>query len=202
MLRFFFHLNEMSLSRFLFCFWGLGLFLLPDIVRAESQLDAVVDWRYDAILNTHGKNDALSEIGVQLGLSQTTLSWLTFSGAVGVHYAWGWNEPLSYHYQLALKQTRNVWGVGLHGAVSVHLPSELLGVSGGLSVRSFFIPSRSGIFRCDAFVGLRFKVSMTGILRGALFVIHYHFPLFDDFKTVFDLSLQDPSLSFGVGWQF
>jgi len=176
--------------------------MLPGLAKAESLLDAIVDWRYTAILNENDQKDSLSEIGVHVGLSQTYVSWLTFSGAVGLSYAGRFAEPLYYHYQQQLKNTYNVWGVGLRGAVAFHLPSELLGVTTGLSVRSFFIPSRSGIFRCDAFVGLRFKIAMFGVLRGAVFAVNYHFPLFDDFETVFDLSAQNPSLSWSMIWQF
>ena len=170
--------------------------------HAETTLDASLNWRFDQVLNEVDRKDSLSEVGVHVGLSESFVSWMTFSMAVGGFFAWRLDAPWQYHNQMRLEKTRQVWGVGVHGEVTFHLPSELVGVTGGFSARSFFMPTRSGLFRCDAYLGLRFGVRTLGVMRTAAFGVKYHFPLIDDFETVFDLKIQNTNFSIFAVWQF
>ncbi len=179
------------------------LLIVPVSAFAETTLDANTSLLYESTLDENGVADDLMELGLHIGLSETFVRWITFSGQIGVVYAVRPGRGFHFDYHLTREQTRQVWGISLLGQVAFHLPSELVGLGGGIWVRSFFMPTRSGLFRVDAFAAINAKLPIReAVLRGFVIGVRCLFPLVDDFETVFEVQTRNVGWSIYATWQF
>ncbi len=175
----------------------------PYVAAAQSSLDVTLEWRFERLLDENDRAGSLFEIGACVGLSKTFAEWITFSGHLGLVYAGRPKGPWVYAYQNSSPiSTYHVWGIGIIGEAWIHVPQAYVGLTGGIHARSFFMPTRSGIFRVDAYVGIASRLPFANILKGAVIGVRYFFPLVDDFETVFKIQTQAPSLSLVATFQF
>lgn len=146
------------------------------------------------------------EPGLSLGLGWTPLSWLSVHGRIEGSVALIFSESLSYRWHKQQVETWHVGSLGAAVAVDFHLPSRLAILTVDVGVRSYFAPSRAGIFLIDAGVGLAsepFGVSSDeDLLQSMRFAVGLRFPIFDDFDTIFDCERWMPVVMFGVVWGY
>ena len=195
--------RRLHLFALLIVLLGLGCVCLPQFATAKTYLDLSVESHLERVLDASDRTAYVFEIGIYLGLSKSFWDVLTFSGHLGPVYAGQTDGPWLYAFRNQQNQsTYHVWGIAFEGEVWLHWPQALWGVIGGIHGRSFFMPTRSGIFRIDAYVGVASRLPFGSVLHGAVFSVRYYFSLVDDFMTVFQIDHQAPSLSFLVTFQF
>ena len=182
----------------------LGAVLLsPHIASAQSWLDVTAEWRFERTLDEEERTGSLFEIGACIGLSKTFVDWITFSGHLALVYAGRPEGAWKYAYQNSQTvSTYHVWGIGMIGEAWIHMPQAYVGLTGGIHARSFFMPTRSGIFRVDAYVGIASRLPFDDVLKGAVIGVRCFFSLVDDFETVFHIQSKAPSLSLVATFQF
>lgn len=177
-------------------------FLVPGIVSAQNSLDFTAQWHFERMLDEADRPGSLFEAGLYVGLSKTFWSYVTFSGHIGLVYAGRPQGPWQYAYRNHTASTYHVWGIGFVGEMWIHVPDALVGVTGGIHGRSYFMPTRSGVFRVGAYVGIASRLPFSSVLKGAVVGVRYYFSLVDDFEKVFRVQSQAPALSIVATFQF
>ena|GEM_PF-6258986 len=181
----------------------LSFFGRESLAQPEgARLEFGVSWRHGMLEGE--RRHASYEIGASVGLSKQFGNWVTVFGGGGITCAGLWDGAWRYRAGRKEGKAKTAWGLLLSAGVDVALWPGMLGVSGGLNARSYFVPERAGIFRVDAALGLvawPFSRS-SGILVGTRLGLYYHFGLVDRFDEVFGLWQRAPWLSLSWTWQY
>jgi len=168
-----------------------------------ARLEFGVSWRHGAMEGNSGRH-ASYEVGASVGLSKQFGNWAVVFGGGGIACAGIWDGVWRYRVGRREGKAETAWGLSLFAGVDVGLWPGVLGVSGMLNARSYFVPDRAGIFRVDAALGLvvwPFSRA-SGILVGTRLGLYYHWGLVDHFDRVFGLWQRAPWLSLTWTWQY
>lgn len=142
------------------------------------------------------------EPSVSLGLGWTPHPWVSVHGRVELGMALTLETPMAYRWHNQMLETWHLGSVGLLAAVDIHIPSKLVILIFDVGARSYFAPSRAGMFLVDAGVGVGSEpfhaLKDEDVLQHIRFVAGVRFPLVDDFGTIFGHKRTMPVVTFGV----
>lgn len=175
---------------------------LTPLQALPARLELGFELRINRFDTDAGRYRSGIEPAISIGLGWTPLDWISVHGCIDIGMAVTVESPMTYQKNKQILETWHLGSLGLRAALDMHWPSKLAIFTIDISARSYFAPSRAGMFVIDTGIALGSEPfhanNPEAMLQSLRFSAGVRFPLVDDFDTIFGHKRTIPVVVFGI----